>query len=78
MIRFEDLAEKVRTSNPDADIEPDGDPTGGSSLEAIEGRMLVTGGTGFLGGYLLNRLKGERYGLVRGEPGRLPPGVPEA
>jgi nucleoside-diphosphate-sugar epimerase len=38
--------------------------------------ILVTGGTGFLGGYLLNRLKGEElYGLVRGDPRRLPPGV---
>jgi nucleoside-diphosphate-sugar epimerase len=37
--------------------------------------VLVTGGSGFLGGYLLNRLGGERYGLVRGDARRLPPGV---
>jgi nucleoside-diphosphate-sugar epimerase len=37
--------------------------------------VLVTGGSGFLGGYLLNRLVGERYGLVRGDVRRLPPGV---
>ena len=37
--------------------------------------VLVTGGTGFVGGYLLNRLQGERIGLVRGDASRLPPGV---
>lgn len=37
--------------------------------------VLVTGGTGFVGGYLLNRLGGERFGLVRGDVSRLPPGV---
>jgi long-chain acyl-CoA synthetase len=38
-------------------------------------RILVTGGTGFLGGYLLNRLDGDLMGVVRGDPARLPPGV---
>jgi long-chain acyl-CoA synthetase len=37
--------------------------------------VLVTGGTGFVGGYLLNRLDGERLGLVRGGASRLPAGV---
>jgi nucleoside-diphosphate-sugar epimerase len=37
--------------------------------------VLVTGATGFLGSYLLNRLDGERMGLYRGDPSRLPPGV---
>jgi long-chain acyl-CoA synthetase len=37
--------------------------------------VLVTGGSGFLGGYLLDRLPGERYGLIRGDASRLPRGV---